>query len=206
APQQQKADPVPSVIAEAERAYACGEQNFAAGKLDAARQDLNRAMDILTQLKVDIQSDERLRHEFDKISDAIAMLGTETAKEPEGLPEQQPVPAPIDEANQVEPSADPNVKAKAEAEMQHIQSDLPLTMNDYVAGYINYFSTHGRSVFEGAWVRSGRYRDMIQRIFKQEGIPQDLIYLAQAESGFKPQALSKARARGMWQFMSSRGV
>src|SRR5262249_36034748 len=53
---------------------------------------------------------------------------------------------------------------------------------------------------------SGRYREMIQRIFKEEGIPQDLIYLAQAESGFKPQALSRARARGMWQFMASRGV
>src|SRR5262249_235237 len=84
--------------------------------------------------------------------------------------------------------------------------DLPLTINDYVAGYINYFSTRGRSVFEGAWTRSGRYREMILRIFKEEGIPQDLIYLAQAESGFKPLALSRARARGMWQFMSSRGV
>jgi membrane-bound lytic murein transglycosylase D len=43
-------------------------------------------------------------------------------------------------------------------------------------------------------------------VFKEEGVPQDLIYLAQAESGFKPLALSRARARGMWQFMSSRGV
>ena len=47
---------------------------------------------------------------------------------------------------------------------------------------------------------------MIFRIFKEEGVPQDLIYLAQAESGFKPLALSRARARGMWQFMASRGV
>src|SRR5262249_35595258 len=68
APQTQKVDPVPAVIAEAEKAYASGEENFAAGKLDAARQDLNRALDILTQLKVDIQSDARLQREFDKIS------------------------------------------------------------------------------------------------------------------------------------------
>jgi membrane-bound lytic murein transglycosylase D len=47
---------------------------------------------------------------------------------------------------------------------------------------------------------------MILRIFREEGVPQDLIYLAQAESGFKPLALSRARARGMWQFMASRGV
>ena len=46
-----------------------------------------------------------------------------------------------------------------------------------------------------------RYREMILRIFQEEGVPQDLIYLAQAESGFKPVALSRARARGMWQFI-----
>jgi membrane-bound lytic murein transglycosylase D len=205
-PQPQKADPVVSVIAEAEKAYAASQDDTAAGNLDAARQDLNRALGVLTQLPVDIKSDERLQHEFDKITEAINRLGSDIPKEAEGLPEQQPVPAPIDEANQVEPSADPNLKAKAEAELQHIQSDLPLTINDYVAGYINYFSTHGRGVFEASWTRSGRYREMILRIFREEGIPQDLIYMAQAESGFKPQALSRARARGMWQFMASRGV
>jgi membrane-bound lytic murein transglycosylase D len=205
-PLPQKADPVPAVIADAEKAYAAAQDNVAAGNLDAAKQDFNRALDILTQLHVDIKSDERLQHEFDKISEAVNNLQANTPKEAEGLPEQQPVPAPIDEANQVEPAADPKLKAKAEAELQHIQSDLPLTINDYVAGYINYFSTHGRSVFEGSWVRSGRYREMILRVFREEGIPQDLIYMAQAESGFKPQALSRARARGMWQFMASRGV
>jgi membrane-bound lytic murein transglycosylase D len=45
---------------------------------------------------------------------------------------------------------------------------------------------------------------MIRRILKEEGVPQDLIYLAQAESGFHPLAVSRAGARGMWQFMASR--
>jgi membrane-bound lytic murein transglycosylase D len=45
---------------------------------------------------------------------------------------------------------------------------------------------------------------MILRVLKEEGVPQDLIYLAEAESGFEPLALSRAGARGMWQFMSSR--
>jgi membrane-bound lytic murein transglycosylase D len=53
--------------------------------------------------------------------------------------------------------------------------------------------------------RAGRYRDLIFRVFKEEGVPQDLIYLAQAESAFQPGALSRAGARGMWQFMASRG-
>jgi len=205
-PQPEKPDPVPGIIADAEKAYAAGQEDYKAGHLDAAKQDFNRAVDILMQGPVEIKADDRLQQEFDKITEEINKLEMVAFKEGDGFAEQQPVPAPIDEANQVEPAADPNMTAKAEANLRNTQSDLPLMINEYVAGYINYFSTHGRSVFEGAFVRSGRYREMIQRIFKDEGIPQDLIYLAQAESGFKPLALSRARARGMWQFMASRGV
>ena len=53
--------------------------------------------------------------------------------------------------------------------------------------------------------RAGRYDDMIRRVLKEEGVPQDLIYLAQAESAFQPQAVSRAGARGIWQFMPFRG-
>ena len=205
-PQPEKPDAVPAIIADAEKAYATGQEDYKAGHLDAAKQDFNRAVDILMQGPVDIKSDDRLQQEFDKITEEINKLEMVAFKEGDGFAEQQPEPAPIDEANQVTFPADAKVTAKAEADLKNTQSDLPLMINEYVAGYINYFSTHGRSVFEGAFVRSGRYRDMILRIFKDEGIPQDLIYLAQAESGFKPLALSRARARGMWQFMASRGV
>ncbi len=205
-PQPEKPDPVPEMIAQAEKAYAAGQDDAKAGHLDAAKEDFNHAVDILMQGPVDIKSDDRLQQEFDKITEEITKLETAGTKDADGLAEQQPEPAPIDEANQVTFPADANVTAKAEADLKNIQSDLPLMINEYVAGYINYFSTHGRGVFEGAWVRSGRYKEMILRIFREEGVPQDLIYLAQAESGFKPLALSRARARGMWQFMASRGV
>jgi len=205
-PQPEKPDQVPAMIAEAEKAYASGQEDYKAGHLDAAKQDFNHAVDILMQGPVEIKSDERLQQEFDKITEEINKLETLAFKEGDGFAEQQPEPAPIDEANQVTFPADANVIAKAEADLKNTRSDLPLMINEYVAGYINYFSTRGRGVFEGAWTRSGRYREMIFRVFREEGIPQDLIYMAQAESGFKPLALSRARARGMWQFMASRGV
>ncbi len=205
-PQPEKPDAVPAIIAEAEKAYQAGQADYKAGHLDAAKQDFNHAVDVLMQGPVDIKSDSRLEQEFEKITEEISKLELVAFKEGDGFSEQQPEPAPIDEANQVTFPPDPNVKAKAEADLKNTQSDLPLMINDYVAGYINYFSTRGRGVFEGAWTRSGRYREMIFRIFREEGVPQDLIYLAQAESGFKPLALSRARARGMWQFMASRGV
>ena len=53
--------------------------------------------------------------------------------------------------------------------------------------------------------RVGRYQPMIEQILKEEGVPLDLIYLCQAESAFQPRALSRAKAKGMWQFISSRG-
>ena len=71
---------------------------------------------------------------------------------------------------------------------------------------MNYFKTpRGSAIVETGLRRAGRYREMVQRVLKEEGLPQDLIYLAQAESAFQPQAVSKAGARGMWQFMSFAG-
>ena len=77
-------------------------------------------------------------------------------------------------------------------------------MNDYVASYINFFSnsTKGHNTIVNSLTRAGRYKDMIQRVLKEEGVPQDLIYQAVAESGFRPQAVNpRSRAGGMWQFM-----
>ncbi|HEY6272198.1 MAG TPA: transglycosylase SLT domain-containing protein [Terriglobales bacterium] len=194
------------MISEAEKAYEAGQADYKAGHLDAAKQDFNRAVDVLMSGPVSVPSDDRLQAEFDKITEQITHLEMAAFKAGDGFTEQQAEPAPIDETNQVTFAPDPGAMAKAVAGLKSTQSDLPLMMNDYVAGYISYFSSRGRGVFERALVRSGRYRDMIQRIFKEQGVPQDLIYLAQAESGFHPLALSRARARGMWQFMASRGV
>jgi membrane-bound lytic murein transglycosylase D len=54
--------------------------------------------------------------------------------------------------------------------------------------------------------RAGKYRAMMQKILAEEGVPQDLIYLSVAESGFQPQALNaRSGAGGMWQFMPGTG-
>src|SRR5256885_4813536 len=87
-----------------------------------------------------------------------------------------------------------------------IPHDLPLTVNDEVLSFLNFFQTpRGRAIVESGLRRQGRYKEMIARVLKEEGVPQDLIYLAQAESAFQPLALSRAGARGMWQFVAYRG-
>jgi membrane-bound lytic murein transglycosylase D len=78
-------------------------------------------------------------------------------------------------------------------------------VNDTVLGYINYFSRRGHGTVVAGTRRSGKYRPMIQRILDEEGVPQELIHLAQAESGFIPRAMSRKAAGGMWQFLKWRG-
>ena len=194
--------PVNTELNRAEQAYQSGLANYNAGHLEAAKVDFDKAVDALLGGQVNIKSDERLQSEFDKIIEGVHNLEMAALKTGDGFTEQKAEPAPIDEANDIRFPVDPGIKARAAAEVSLMPSDLPLVMNDLVASYVNYFSTRGRGTFEGAYRRSGRYKDMIQRVFKQENIPQDLIYLAQAESGFHPLALSRVGARGMWQFMS----
>src|SRR5207248_4630370 len=62
-PQPEKPDPVPAIIAEAEKAYAAGQEDYKAGHLDAAKQDFNHAVDILMQGPVEIKADDRLQQE-----------------------------------------------------------------------------------------------------------------------------------------------
>ena len=197
-------DPVADLIARVEKEYQSGQDNYRAGHLEAAKQNFDSAFNQLLGSGFDLHSDDRLEPELDRILDGINGLELAALQQGDGFAEQKSEPAPIDEANELTPAVDQNVKAKAEAEIKFTRSDLPLMMTDQVAGYINYFSNRGRGTVEGALARSGRYEDMIRRILREEGVPQELIYLAQAESGFHPLAVSRAGARGMWQFMGSR--
>ena len=100
---------------------------------------------------------------------------------------------------------DPKLKDRVRAQVAATVSQLPLSVNDTVLGYINYFSNRGHKTIIAATQRSGRYRPMIQRVLDEEGVPQELIHLAQAESGFIPRAVSRKAAGGMWQFLVWRG-
>src|SRR5216683_1306454 len=201
-----KPDPAAALILKAEKERQAGEDEYNAGDKDAAKEHFDRATNLLNDASSEIHSDPRVQREYDRVLEGLKKLEA-TALQPADDPtdQQKTEPAPIDEANEVTNyPVDPNVKAKAAAEIKATHSDLPLMMTDQVASYINYFSNRGRGTLEHALTRSGRYREMIERILKEEGVPQDLIYLAQAESGFHPYAVSRAGARGIWQFMGNR--
>src|SRR5579864_4197571 len=195
-------DPVADLITRVENEYQAGLADYQAKKNEEAKQHFDKALNTLLGSNLDIRSDSRLQAEFDRVVQGVNEAYPGGPSEADA--QQKSEPAPIDETNGIIPAPDAGTKAKAEAEIKNTSSDLPLMMTDQVAGYISYFSNRGRGVFERALARSGRYRDMMLPILRQEGVPQDLIYLAQAESGFHPLAVSRVGARGIWQFMGSR--
>jgi membrane-bound lytic murein transglycosylase D len=206
-PVEVKPDSVAELIAKVEKEYQSGEDEYSAGNKDAAKEHYDRASALLTGATADVKADPRFLHESDRVAEGLKKLAATALQPAESVSEPlKTEPAPIDEANAVtDIPVDPSLKAKASAELKATHSDLPLMMTDQVAGYINYFSSNrGRGTLERGLTRSGRYRTMIEGILKEEGVPQDLIYLAQAESGFHPYAVSRAGARGIWQFMGSR--
>ncbi|MDE3148841.1 MAG: transglycosylase SLT domain-containing protein [Acidobacteriota bacterium] len=191
------------LIAQVEAVYARGDADYRKGQLPEAKVEFDRAVDLMLTSGIDIKSTPALQDEFDRIVDQVNALEMEALKQGNGFaPQVEPTPADV--ANDVTFKVDPNFVAKARAELATTKSDLPLVMNDYVAAFINFFANtqKGHNTLLHSFQRSGRYKAMIQRVMAEEGVPQDLIYLAVAESGFQPRAVNpRSRAGGMWQFM-----
>ncbi len=101
---------------------------------------------------------------------------------------------------------DPSLMDLVEADLLSTKYDIPVVLNEKVFKSLNYWLGRGKRYFTDGLVRSGRYLEMIQAIFREENIPQDVLYLAQVESLFKTNAYSRARARGIWQFTVGTGT
>jgi len=177
--------------------------NYRAGRLDAARQDFDYSVDQMLTSGYDLRGDPQLSDEFDHIVDAVNALEMDALKQGNGFSPKVEA-SPLEEAGNLTFPSNPQLTAKLNAELAVTQSDFPLVINDYVAGFINFFSNSqaGHAHLVRSLERAGKYRAMIQKVLAEEGVPQDLIYQAVAESGFQPQALNKSSgAGGMWQFM-----
>jgi membrane-bound lytic murein transglycosylase D len=191
------------LINRAEATYRSGVDNYRAGHLDAARLDFDAAVDLMLTSGMDLKTDPQLADEFDHLLNAVNSLEMAALKQGNGFSPTLEA-APLDAANEVTFSANAALTAKVTAELKTTQSDFPLVVNDYVAGFISYFSNSpaGHAHLLRSLERAGKYKEMISKNLRDQGVPQDLIYLAVAESGFQPQALNaRSGAGGMWQFM-----
>jgi membrane-bound lytic murein transglycosylase D len=203
-----KTSKVQDLIGRAEHAYRSGVDNYRAGHLDAARVDFDSAVDMMLTSGMDLKTDPQLADEFEHLLSAVNSVEMAALKQGNGFsPELEA--APLDAADEVTFPVNAALTAKVTAELKTTQSDFPLVVNDYVAGFISYFtnSPAGHAHLVRSLERAGKYKDMIAKDLRDQGLPQDLIYLAMAESGFQPQVVNAhSGAGGMWQFMPFQGA
>jgi membrane-bound lytic murein transglycosylase D len=203
-PQAQRQQQLQQLIQKVNEAYAAGDADYRKGRLTEAKTEFDNAVDLMLSSGFDIKNNPALEAVFNRIVDDINSLEMDALKQGTGF--APPIePAPGDVASDITfGSVDPNIIAKAKTQLATTKSDLPLVVNEYVAAFINFFANtqKGHNTLLHSFQRGGRYRAMIQRVMAEEGVPQDLIYLAVAESGFQPRAVNpRSRAGGMWQFM-----
>ena len=190
----------------AEKRFEAGKKFYQSKDIVEARREFDAAVDALLDA-ADQNPDERDIYErrLDEMVDAISHFDVTGMGASAVLEEGKFEKAPLEDILTMTFPVDPRLKDRVRELVASTVSQLPLAVNDTVLGYINYFATRGHKTIVAATERSGKYRAMIQKVLDEEGVPQELIHLAQAESGFIPRAMSRAAAGGMWQFLRWRG-
>ncbi|MCU0228101.1 MAG: transglycosylase SLT domain-containing protein, partial [Bryobacterales bacterium] len=163
-------------------------------------------LNILLESKIDFATDAAARRELEALIQEIHRIEVTRM----GIGEQSPSAGyerpPMEDIPELTFPVDPSLEATVLDLVRARSSEFPLEVNENVLSYVRFFvSERGRRTFLAGYRRSGRYRDMIFRVLDEEGLPRELLHLAQAESGFHPRAMSWAKAGGLWQFVTSRG-
>ena len=195
---------VESALAELEK----GEELAHQGQWSEARLAFDRAVDLLLGLAGGVSSSAEAEGLY---NDVIATIhDTERASLDALAAElEQADVAAMDEltsdAALEEPVGPVGPVETAASDLPEVTYDIPIVMNQRVRSIIEMFQLRRHDWFQDALDRSGYYAPMVHEVFAEEGLPQDLIYLAMVESAFKGRAVSRAGARGIWQFIRGTG-
>src|SRR5688572_652396 len=197
-------DPVAVLIATSDAHFEAGRKELALGHLERAKAEFDRALDALLESPEGARSNPRLREHFDRLVDRISVLEQAALTTGDGFSETKSEPAAIDSLLGVETSDSaprPVTAETVQADLAKTTHDIPIPTNDRVLRYVELFQGRLREFLTEGLSRGVQYLPMIQATFRAEGLPLDLAYIPLIESAFKPSALSRAKARGVWQFM-----
>lgn len=201
-------DPASRLIAGADAYLASGVTQSKAGHLNRAREDFDRALDVYLNAPGGAMADPQIAKAYRTTLETIQLHEFEALAAGDGFTETLPEPASIDEVADLTVGGIPaseETRRTAEDALRGENNDLAITLNDPVLAAIDLYQGPLREWFEAALSRGGRYLPRIRQVFAAEGIPQDLAYVALVESAFKTGALSRAKARGVWQFIPETG-
>jgi len=194
------------LIKKADDRLAAGKRAIQEGRTEDARKEFDKVLDVLLNASDKLPDRARLERHIDELIEQIYRYDVDQLDAAQPDEEVRFEKSPIDEILQMTFPIDPSLRHKVQEQIRVTASQLPLEQNDAVVSYINYFSSpRGKKIMAYGLRRSGRYKPMIEKILREEGIPEELIFLAQAESGFVPRAMSRAMCVGVWQFAAFRG-
>ena len=198
-------DPIAILIAASDKYFEAGQKELAVGHLLRAKAEFDKALDTLLESPEGARSNSRLREHFERLVDRISVLEQAALTTGDGFSETKSEPAAIDALLAIETfeaAAPRAATAEAvQADLELTTHDIPIPTNDRVLRYVELFQGRLREFLTEGLSRGAQYLPMIQATFRAEGLPLDLAYIPLIESAFKPSALSRAKARGVWQFM-----
>jgi len=167
------------------------------GESEKARVCFNEAVDMLLSPNWDRNSTQHLNLFFQELIQRIPEEKSLYAPDSNGNPENR---------NLIPLTISPSLEKEFIHHLGGTSYEIPITLNKTVAKSLYYWLNEGRRSFVDGLMRSGRYRTIIERIFREESVPLDLMYLAHVESRFKPKAYSKVGAKGIWQFSKDTAI
>jgi membrane-bound lytic murein transglycosylase D len=204
-------DPVVTLIGVSNDHFQAGQRHLEQGHFDAAKVEFDRAIDMLLELPYGARTEPRIREHFDRLVDRISAYEVKALAEGDGFTEKKYEAASIDQllaetTTFGPPPAPPELTETVATDLETSAHDIPIPLNQRVLGYIELFQGRLHDFIEEGMIRGGKYLPMIQSVFRAEGLPLDLAYVPLVESAFKPNALSRAKAKGVWQFMVGTGA
>ena len=226
---------VTQLITQSEARFKEGELHLKSGERLQAREKFDKAVDTILESGMDVRASQKLQTYYlelvervyrlevpqqqvtPRVEIALNMPSTSTgqfqqdekdAPQEPGFKQQKFEPSPLDEYAKLvltdkEAEVDPEDLSNIETAKNAI--DFQFETNSLIQGYINYYQGRGRSTMESGLRRSGQFMQMARRIFREEGVPEDVTWLGQVESAWRVKALSWASASGLWQFIPGTG-
>jgi len=202
-------DEVQTLIAASDGHFKAGQKELEQGHVEAAKAEFNLAVDVLLESSYGGRTEPRIRDHFDRLVDRISTYELRALAAGDGFTEKKYEPASIDELLLVSdtfgtPAATAELKDAAQSDPA--SHDIPIPLNQRVLSYIELFQGRLHDFIEQGMRRGSKYLPMIQNVFRAEGLPLDLAYVPLVESAFKPNALSRMKAKGVWQFMTGTAI
>ncbi len=205
-PAPEKVESLPDARGVATEHFYRGKEFALSGDAACARIEFDRSLEYFREHSRPDDPDDL--NFAQQLWESVSLYRTVT-EGPNDQEERPPAEETPDNLIAIAPAPTPEEVEKVKAEVPAVPAaaafDIPVVVNESVLKAIAFYQFRTPQAFAGAVKRSGRYLPLMRRILAEQGLPQDLVYVAMVESAFKPTAHSRKGAHGFWQFIEGTG-